>query len=81
MSNENHEVVITVNNRPVAVQGPRTTGRKIKESAIQQGVQIGVDFVLSEELENNRTRIVGDDDEITVNKHSKFVAVAPDDNS
>jgi antitoxin (DNA-binding transcriptional repressor) of toxin-antitoxin stability system len=76
-----HEVVITVNEKPVTVTGPKVTGLQIKEAAIAQGVQISMDFQLSEELPNGRTRIVGDADEITVNKHSRFDAVAGDDNS
>ena len=76
-----HEVVITVNEKPVTVIGPKVTGLQIKEAAIAQGVQIGLDFQLSEELANGRTRIVGDADEVTVNKKSRFDAVAGDDNS
>jgi hypothetical protein len=76
-----HEVVITVNEKPVTVTGPKVTGLEIKEAAIAQGVQIGLDFQLSEELANGRTRIVGDAEPINVNKNSRFDAVAGDDNS
>ena len=76
-----HEVVITVNEKPVTVIGPKVTGLQIKEAAIAQGVQIGLDFQLSEELANGRTKIVGDAETITVNKNSRFDAVAGDDNS
>lgn len=76
-----HEVVITVNEKPVTVTGPKATGLEIKQAAIAQGVQIGLDFQLSEELANGRTRIVGDAEPITVNKNSRFDAVAGDDNS
>jgi hypothetical protein len=76
-----HDVVITVNERPVTVLGPKVTGLEIKQAAIAQGVPIHLDFVLSEELPNGRTRPVRDHDEVTVNKHSRFVAIPPDDNS
>ncbi|OEJ61085.1 hypothetical protein BGM19_26795 [Streptomyces agglomeratus] len=76
-----HEVAIAVNNKTVTVTGPRLTGLEIKEAAVAQGVQIEVDFLLSEELPSGGTRIVGDSDVVTVNKHSKFTAVAGDDNS
>ncbi len=76
-----HEVTVTVNNKPVTVTGPRVTGLQIKESAIAQGVQIELDFLLSEELPSGETQIIGDSDVVTVNKHSKFTAVAGDDNS
>lgn len=76
-----HDVTITVNEKPVTVTGPKATGLEIKQAAIAQGVQIGLDFQLSEELPNGRTRIVGDADTVTVNKNSRFDAVAGDDNS
>ena len=76
-----HDVAITVNEKPVTVTGPKATGLEIKQAAIAQGVQIGLDFQLSEELPNGRTRIVGDADTVTVNKNSRFDAVAGDDNS
>jgi hypothetical protein len=76
-----HLVTVTVNEKPVELEGPKATGLEIKQAAIAQGVKIEVSFVLSEELPNRRTRIVGDSDEVTINKHSRFVAVAPDDNS
>lgn len=72
---------ITVNNRPVQVQDKRLTGLEIKEAAIAQGVLIQIDFVLSEHLERDGTRIVGDTDEVKVKKRSQFTAVAGDDNS
>ncbi len=76
-----HLVTIAVNDQPVEIRGPRATGLEIKQSAITQGVRIELSFVLSEELPNRRTRIVGDTDVVIVTKHSRFVAVAPDDNS
>ena len=79
--NQGHQVTITVNEKPVVVIGPKLTGLQIKEAAIAQGVQIGLDFQLSEERPNGRTEIVGDGDTVTVNKNSRFDAVAGDDNS
>jgi hypothetical protein len=76
-----HVVTITVNEKPVEIQGPKATGLEIKQAAIAQGLKIEISFVLSEELPNRRTRIVGDTDVVTVTKHSRFSAVAPDDNS
>jgi hypothetical protein len=73
-------VTITVNNQPVEVEGPRISGLGIKQAAIAQGVAIQLDFQLAE-IKNNKREIIGDDDIVTVNKNSKFVATAPDDNS
>jgi len=74
-------LTVTVNEKAVEIAGPKATGLEIKQAAIAQGVNIQLSFVLSEELPNRKTKIVGDNDEVTVNKNSKFVAVAPDDNS
>jgi hypothetical protein len=74
-------IEITVNNRPVRVEDQRLTGLEIKEAAIAQRVPIQLDFLLSEQLKHGETRIVGDTDEVKVDKHSKFTAVAGDDNS
>ena len=76
-----NSVTITVNKKPVVIIGPRVTGSEIKDAAIAQGVQIERDFLLSEELPNGETKGIGDDDPVTINKHSKFTAVAGDDNS
>lgn len=77
-----HTVMIHVNNEPVEVEGPKRTGLEIKEAAISQGVpDVELDFVLSKEMGQGRTNIVGDTDEVVVNKKSRFLLVAPDDNS
>jgi hypothetical protein len=74
-------VEISVNRRHVTVTGPRQTGLGIKQAAIDQGVPIELAFQLSEQLGPHQTRIVGDDDDVTVHKGSVFFAVAGDDNS
>lgn len=76
-----HEVTIHVNNQPVVVEGPRLTGAAIKKAAVDQGVQIGLDFQLAQLRPNGERGIIGDDDVVTVNKNSRFIATAPDDNS
>ncbi|EWM15308.1 multiubiquitin domain-containing protein [Kutzneria sp. 744] len=76
-----HTVEIRVNKKPVDIKGPRVTGLEIKQAAIAQGVQIELDFVLSEELPSGESKVIGDADVVTVTKHSTFTAVADDDNS
>lgn len=78
---KHHAVEITVNKKPVSIEGPRVTGLQIKEAAIAQGVNIQLSFQLSEELGNRQRRVIGDTDVVTVHKGSKFFAVAGDDNS
>jgi hypothetical protein len=76
-----HSVTISVNNQPVEVSGPRLTGREIKQAAIDHGVAIGIDFILSELKPNGRAEIVGNEDVVTVNKNSRFTANDDDDDS
>lgn len=75
------KIPILVNEQRVEVLGPRTTGLAIKEAAIEQALPVDVGFQLIEELPHGRTRVVGDHDPVTVHKGSRFLALAPDDNS
>lgn len=72
---------IRVNEQAVTVVGERHTGTGIKQVAIEQGVVIAEDFVLSIEHEPRRTRIVADEEVIVVETGTCFTAVADDDNS
>ena len=76
-----HQVEILVNEKKVTLPGPKATGLQVKEAAIAQGVNIQLDFVLSEEFGERRSKIVGDTDEVTLHPGQHFTAVAPDDNS
>lgn len=76
-----HAVSVVVNEQKVEILGPRTSGLAIKEAAIAQGLPIDLGFQLIEELAHGRTRVVGDSDNLTVHPGSRFLAVAPDDNS
>lgn len=76
-----HTVTVHVNNKPVEVPAPKAKGSQIKAAAISAGLPIQPDFVLSIERPNGKTDIVGDNDEVTVNSQSRFLAIAPDDNS
>ncbi|MGE2721221.1 multiubiquitin domain-containing protein [Mycolicibacterium celeriflavum] len=74
-------VEVQVNNRPVRLPDHKVTGLEIKQAAIEQGVHIELDFVLSELRKNHPAQVVGDTDTVTVTKNSRFTAVAGDDNS
>lgn len=76
-----HDVTIRVNETPVTLPGPKATGAEIKRAAIAQGVQMDLDFILQEERANGTTQQIGDEDIVTINKNSEFIAIAPDDNS
>lgn len=72
---------VKVNNKPVKLVGHQQTGLQIKQAAIAQGVRIEIDYVLSEDLANGRSRIIGDDEEIHVKREACFEAIPNDDHS
>jgi hypothetical protein len=75
------EIVVTVNEQPVKMEGHRATGAQIKTAAIAQGVHIQPNFVLQEELPNGTSKLIGDQDVVHLREHLRFTAIAPDDNS
>jgi hypothetical protein len=72
---------ISVNNKPVRIVGHEHTGLQIKEAAIAAGVRVQLDFVLSEELKDGRSRIIGDTQRIRVEPSACFEAIPNDDHS
>jgi hypothetical protein len=75
-------VTVTVNEQPVTLPKHRVTGLEVKEAAIEQGVEIKLDFILVKEAhDGHEAEVIGDDDIVEVNKHSKFTANDGDDNS
>lgn len=76
-----HVVTVHVNERPVHLPGHEVTGLEVKQAAIAQGVPIQLDFILVEELEHGRTRVIGDADPVHVTHHTRFLANDGDDNS
>jgi hypothetical protein len=75
-------VTVTLNRKPVVLDAHRVTGMEIKRAAIAQGVEIEEDFLLTEEShEGKPARTVGNDQTITVTKHSVFTANDVDDDS
>lgn len=75
-------VTVAVNRRPVVLDRHRVTGLEIKEAAIDQGVEIELDFLLTFEAHDGHpAQDVDDDDIVTVTKHSMFSANDGDDDS
>ena len=74
-------MTITVNGKPVEMNTKVATGLQIKDAAIAQGVKIGRNFTLTEELLGDKSHVVRDDEEVKLHKKSEFTAVTPDDNS
>ena len=75
------KVEITLNDKPVVLDGSKQTGESIKKAAIDQGVNIKEDFVLSIELGGGKTKLVGEDEFIEVRPNDRFLAIENDDNS
>lgn len=75
------KVEVTVNDKPVILVGTKQTGASIKKAAIEYGVNIKEDFVLSIELGGGKTKLVGDDEHIEVYPRERFLAIENDDNS
>ena len=75
------KVEATLNDKPVVLDGSKQTGESIKKAAIEQGVNIKEDFVLSIELGGGKTDLVGDDQFIEVHPNDRFLAIENDDNS
>jgi hypothetical protein len=71
---------VTLNQQSVDLPGREITGLEVKEAAVEQGVDIKLDFQLSVK-HGDRYEVVGDTDTITVHEGEEFLAVAPDDNS
>ena len=76
-----HKVTVFVNEQPVVLDKGTVTGAAIKSAAKAQGVLIEQNFVLQEELPNGTSKIIGDNDPVSLHEHLRFTAIAPDDNS
>jgi hypothetical protein len=76
-----HPVTVTVNGHEVMFADHRVMGRQIKQTAIEQGVPIQLDFVLFEVNPGGKLKQIGDDDTVTLRQGEELRAVAPDDNS
>ena len=75
------KIEVTLNDKPMVLEGSKQTGERIKKAAIEQGVNIKQDFVLSIERGGGKTELVGDDKPIEVHPKDRFLAIENDDNS
>ena len=75
------KVDVTVNDKPVVLEGVKQTGADVKKAAIEQDVNIKENFVLSIELGGGKTKLVRDNEEIEVHDGERFLAIENDDNS
>ena len=75
------KVEVTVNDKPVVLDGAKQTGASVKKAAIEQDVNIKPDFVLSIELGGGKTKLVNDNEHIEVCDGERFLVIENDDNS
>lgn len=76
-----HEARITVNDQPVVLKRGKDSGLEIKQAAVNAGVPIQIDFVLSEVRPNGEQKVIPDDREVEVKDGDEFWAIPGDDNS
>ena len=75
------KINVFVNEKSVFLEDEKQTGLSIKKAAIEQGVSIGLDFVLSIERDGGKTELIGNEQYITINQDERFLAIPNDDNS
>lgn len=75
------EIEIAVNGQAVTIRRGARTGLEIKQAAIDAGVAIQLDFILSLETGAGQTRIIGDRDRVRMKPGQQYLAIADDDNS
>lgn len=82
VSQEHGTVTVKVNNKPVVLPQHKVTGLEVKAAAIDQGVEIELDFILTLEAHGGQpAETIDDDQTITVTEHSEFSANDGDDDS
>lgn len=74
-------IKVLVNNTACEFTDNRQTGRSIKQRAIECGVQMTVDFILSIEKPDGNTKTIGNADEVCVENGQRYIAIPDDDNS
>lgn len=79
-NNEKKTITVSVNENPVAFTENSVTGLQIKEAAINQGVNIQLDFNLFE-VKDGKLKPIPDSESVHLHKGQIFRAVTPDDNS
>jgi hypothetical protein len=75
------EVEITVNTKAVKIRRGRRTGAEIKAAAIAQRVEIKPSFTLSQDLPDGGSKLIGDDDSVTIKGGEMFLAIDDHDDS
>lgn len=75
------EIVISVNEHQVTVVGEQQTGRSIKNAACEAGVEIGLNSVVLVGGSPEDTKVIRDDESVSVTTDTRVRAIPNDDNS
>src|ERR1039458_6856295 len=75
---KNHLVTVSVNEHPVKLLGRTATGAEIKTAAIEQGVNIQLNFMLEEQLSDGTCRVVHDQEHVQLREELRFIAREPE---
>lgn len=78
---DTNEVVVEINDQPVMLRERRPTGAEIKSAAIAQGVPIQLGYQLILKRPGESSKVIGDDEPVTIHKGMVFRAIPADDNS
>jgi hypothetical protein len=71
---EGNQVTIRVNDVQIRIAGHQATALEIKAAAIEQGLDIELDYDLSELLPGNWARAIDDDSRVQLSDGSRFIA-------
>lgn len=81
-SQQDRTIEITINKRSVPITQGKHTGFEVKQAAINAGLQVQLDFVLTEIHGNSPNRpTIGNDDTVNIHPGSNFALIADDDDS
>jgi hypothetical protein len=72
-----HAVTISMNKRPVKLEGGTASGAEIKAATIAKGAAIRPSFVLLKELSNGTSRLIGDNDVVHLRENLRYTTIAP----
>jgi len=74
-------IKVSVNDTDCEFASSWQTGQSIKQRAIECGVQMTVDFILSIEKSDGNTKTIGNADEVRMENGQRYIAIPDDDNS
>ena len=81
-SQQDRIIEITINKKTVKISQGKHKGIEIKQAAIDAGLRVQLDFVLTQIHGDSANRpTIGNDDTVNVHPGSKFSLIADDDDS